>query len=756
MRTGAERVGSERFEAQLLRQRHQQRLEADRHLLPVHRDGLGDRADHRLAHRRHLVGHVGVRALELPALEPGQVGENIVRIHRGGADGDVAREEQRQLLHVGEHRDVRVAGRQRVDRRAHVEEERLDRVRVRLADAGDDLLVDVARERVPVAPRRIAREQRGLLVRHLVADDAHPERRHLARHFRQVERASLGAVVAVGRGFHQTALPVEVAEQHVDAHPRQHAVEAVGVLGGAAVQVHDRLLAVARELAGDLDHVLRVEPGDRAPLLDRVLPGGLLEQLERGLNAHRLPAARRMDLCVHEQVAFHRALFVVRVERHRPAVLQYQEKLLLVFDRLRLVLGVRDAALLGPRVAEVRRAHELPGLPVLDLHQPRGVGPRGLAVGLRRSFIGAAQEPLVEAPVLEHPAEDSHRQRRVLAGLDGQPPVRLARELGKAGVHDRDARAPGYEILGHPHGAVRRAVVGLEQVGAHEQDVARVLGVRLPVELLPLAELAGHVLLADRLAGEVERALAHGRVPVQVGGAEGAAEALHEVAAPALDAAPAHDELVVLRPQVRVIRVDEEAEVEGVGGLESRDQLLLLLRILLIPDRLHVRRQGLRDVIVPKDPQGPQALDLARLLAGHVGEELPALHDLRDRLLERHALPAVLAAPPRALEHAADSVRVVHGLHRRLALRAQARVHARRVLQRGAHRQVREQRPRVVGVAVELDQHPVLDLGLHAAAGVAVHAHGVEQVPRIVEVAGNVGAAALEDGVLRRRGRLAR
>ena len=52
-------------------------------------------------------------------------------------------------------------------------------------------------------------------------------------------------------------------------------------------------------------------------------------------------------------------------------------------------------------------------------------------------------------------------------------------------------------------------------------------------ELLAVGERAAEILLADGLAGEVERTLADGGVAVEIRGAVGRAEAFHEVAPPA-------------------------------------------------------------------------------------------------------------------------------------------------------------------------------------------------------------------------------
>jgi hypothetical protein len=110
-----------------------------------------------------------------------------------------------------------VPGRERVDGRTHVQEQRFDRIRVGIADGGDDLLVDVAGERIKRPPGWVfAFEERRLLKLDVVADDADAPRRGLRGDLCERERlARLAAGDVVGRGLGHATLPVIVTDQQV-------------------------------------------------------------------------------------------------------------------------------------------------------------------------------------------------------------------------------------------------------------------------------------------------------------------------------------------------------------------------------------------------------------------------------------------------------------------------------------------------------------------------------------------------------------
>ena len=249
-----------------------------------------------------------------------------------------------------------------------------------------------------------------------------------------------------------------------------------------------------------------------------------------------------------------------------------------------------------------------------------------------------------------------------------------------------------------------------------------------PVRLLaarPLHLRVGSVepeLLGHGLPGEVDRALAHGRVAVAVDGPQAVAEEpVREVRTTALLAAPDVEDLVVLGPEVGMVGVDEGREVGGVLGLEVRHTQLLLR------DLLGVRREVGQHLRVADRPELAEARDATALLAGDVPEEGPALDDLGHGLVEADRRPLVLAALPGALQHADDAIGVVGGLDARLALGAQRRVHGRGARHVGRVGDVRDHVPRRVGVPVDLRDDPVLDLHLDAALRVALLAHRVDE-----------------------------
>ncbi len=90
------------------------------------------------------------------------------------------------------------------------------------------------------------------------------------------------------------------------------------------------------------------------------------------------------------------------------------------------------------------------------------------------------------------------------------------------------------------------------------EDIFSVLEVPLPVELLTASELIVLILLAHGLAGEVKRTLADGGMAVGVHRSEIVAEeAGGEIGTAALLSSPHVDELVVLRSEIRMVRIDE-------------------------------------------------------------------------------------------------------------------------------------------------------------------------------------------------------
>jgi len=157
-------------------------------------------------------------------------------------------------------------------------------------------------------------------------------------------------------------------------------------------------------------------------------------------------------------------------------------------------------------------------------------------------------------------------------------------------------------------------------------------------------------------------------------------------------------------------------------ALNSGDGQLLGL------DPLGVVGQRFGQLGVAEGPDLPQSRDLPALLARDVPEELAALDDLLDRLVEGNRQPPVRPARARALEDLDDPVRVVGALEPRLPLGAEDGVVGRRVEGRGPVGQVRREVHRIQRVAVDLDDDAVHELRLDAAPRVALEAHRVEDV----------------------------
>ncbi len=185
--------------------------------------------------------------------------------------------------------------------------------------------------------------------------------------------------------------------------------------------------------------------------------------------------------------------------------------------------------------------------------------------------------------------------------------------------------------------------------------------------------------------------------------------------------------------------------MRGVLRLESGDEVLLFRGVLLVPKRLHVGGHLLGELVVLERYQRAQTFDVAILLARRLREEFSAFDDLRDRLIKADGCPFALAALADALEDfcGGDKGRRDSGGRPGLSGRAPHRPAQRR--RRRGHRQMREERPGIVGAAVNFGEHAVLNLGLDGAARVAVHAHGVNHVLRVHEVVEHIGAAVVEN-----------
>ena len=510
------------------------------------------------------------------------------------------------------------------------------------------------------------------------------------------------------------------------------------MLRGSAVDVHRALGGVAREFPNDRDQVRRPHAGDLGPFLDRMGFGGFAEQLQAGFGP---PAVGQLD--VHEEVAAHRLLFVVRIERDEAAFRAHDEEFLRIRGAVFLRAGFRRAQ------TDIGGAHERAGAVVAHFDQPRSVAPARLAGGFRRRLVGVREEIGPIGPLVEQPTNHPHRQRRVRARLQRQPFPGLARELAEPRVGGGDRAPAGGQAFGQAHRTVGRAVIGLEQIGADEQHEPAVFQVGLPIELLAAGELALGVLLADGLAREIERALADRRMAMRVRRAQGGGESLVELPAAAFEASPHADDLVVFRAEIGVFGINHGREVFRVALLERLDEFGFFRAIFFGPDRLNVRGHRLRDGGVAQGRDGFQPLHVPIFLAGHVRKEPPPIANFTDRLLEGDDDPAVFAALAGAFEHLADAVRIVGGLQAGLTLGTDRAVNGRRDARRGRVIQVRQQRPRIVRIAVNLRQHAVLDLALDPAARVALQTNGIDQVFGIRGRVRRVGAAAVEHGGVR-------
>ncbi|MOA16123.1 hypothetical protein D3C78_1363180 [compost metagenome] len=112
--------------------------------------------------------------------------------------------------------------------------------------------------------------------------------------------------------------------------------------------------------------------------------------------------------------------------------------------------------------------------------QMRGIAPRGFAGQLHGGRAGLAQELLVEAFVVQDPADHAHGQRQVGAGLDRQPAVvvagRMAGRGGQQGGHHHVAvgvlRARAG--FGQLASLALEGVAGLRRCRAYEQAEAGV------------------------------------------------------------------------------------------------------------------------------------------------------------------------------------------------------------------------------------------------------------------------------------------
>ena len=211
-------------------------------------------------------------------------------------------------------------------------------------------------------------------------------------------------------------------------------------------------------------------------------------------------------------------------------------------------------------------------------------------------------------------------------------------------------------------------------------------------------------------------------MPVGVDGAELLGKPLGKIAAPPLLAPPEIDELVVLRPEVGMIGVDQLVQIRCMLCLEVGH------RHLLLADRRHVGRHLLEYLFVLQRVYILQTGDLSVFLPGNIPEEQAAVDDLVDGLIEGYRDPLHFTASAGPLQDLAHPVRIVRALVPRLPLRADGAIGPGHFPEIGIHREMGMQGERVVRIAVDLDRDPVHDFYLYAAPRVAVEAHGVQGV----------------------------
>jgi hypothetical protein len=188
----AESVGTEPRESEFFGEAEEHGFEGERGFMAKDIHRLGDRRHCGLAERLDFAGHARVAALEFPALEVAKIRKDIVGVHRGAADENVVADEERQFRGVAQDLDVGVTGRERIGGRSHVEDERLYRIRISVADGGDDLLVNITRERIPVSLGQVAFENRRLFIGEVVADGTDAEGGGFPRVCTQIEFFALG------------------------------------------------------------------------------------------------------------------------------------------------------------------------------------------------------------------------------------------------------------------------------------------------------------------------------------------------------------------------------------------------------------------------------------------------------------------------------------------------------------------------------------------------------------------------------------
>ncbi len=567
----------------------------------LHRPGAVHDLDRRLEQVGLLQVLVRVDRLQAKPLQVGGVRQDIVRVLRRTAYHHIEGDNQRQLGFILLHLRLHAPAHHRLDQRDPVDEESTQAVRIALIGRGDQLVDRVAAQDGPAPLGRVAvtGEETALLVDLLLPSDRDPPWGPAFGGALQVVPAA--HLLVPDRRRVLAALPVVVADQVVEDADGIDRVEAVGVHGRSPVGDGHCPLAVRGELPGHLDDRLLRNAAELGVLGDRLLHGPFLQEGESRLDPDSV------DLGIDFQVAIHRG----RCRHGYPA-------------------GEDDEALGIPQLQGV--GPELLASRIGEVDQVRGVGPGGLTVGLGSGTVRIAQVALIVPLVLNDPADHAHGEGQVLTRLDRHPEMRLLRGLREPGIDHDQLHAPrnGVGQLGRQPG---RPLVGGHEVGAPGDQVLGVIQVGVLPLLQRIAITAAHV-------GQDAGHAADPAVVEDIQGAKGlVGHADHEV----LTVTVGEGDLVRLRPQVRMLRIDQQVLVLGVeSGLGHLPFLHLL----------------------PVGHDRP---------LGHVGEV--GLHpggDLIDRLLPRDGLPLARATGTDPLQRLGDPVGIVGGLDTGLPLQAGA------------------------------------------------------------------------------------
>ncbi len=308
------------------------------HFLPIHLHRTRERGDEGLAHALHFESDARVRTAELPAFEVGDIGEDVIGIHAGFADKDIAGNEERKFFNITQDLDPGMSAGQGVHRRTHIHEGGFDRVGIHVACGGDDLLINIRSERIPVAFGGIAlifgqvHEDGGLFVFDVVADDAQAERSEragvcLAEHERTFGFCT-GKIVSACPNL--TTAPVEVANQQGEVVPRDHVVIPVGVLADTAMNIDTGVLTVRGELERQFFDILGAHPGDLCPFFNGLGIGRFIQDLHTAFDGELA------NFGIHQKLTSGYGIFcIVRIEQHRIGIrIEHDEGVCGVHNRL--------------------------------------------------------------------------------------------------------------------------------------------------------------------------------------------------------------------------------------------------------------------------------------------------------------------------------------------------------------------------------------------------------------------------------------